>query len=412
MTRIGLDATTIGKLQAIRPIITMCIAPMWGMVADRSGRKKMILLLTFVMSFISRMAIRYTIVSSNVQYFAMALCVTSIFYAPVPSLVDSMVISSLSEADKVNFGKLRLWGELGNGAASSIALRVINEYENNGFELAFLFHGISTVMALIFIVYCVPSSSNTNNTTNAIPTKTKKVVEEDDDDTVKTNNKTSQKQHHGGWKEAILFVFSNAQILSVFGLVAITGYSMGILENFCYINIRQLYADHGSMDAVGRDISIYRAFYTLGGTLTWFYSGYWIERLGSDIVMFVSICCLPVCLFLYAGGVAHELDILMKLGFLIAEAIRSSIFAALWSTATIRLNKLSPPQVQSVMQTMLEATYRGIGHTVGSYSGGKLCSNMGISSAFVVVGRGLSSVICMIGALAFLTPKNKKKSNR
>eukprot|EP00581_Thalassiosira_minuscula_P003229 CAMPEP_0183735954 /NCGR_PEP_ID=MMETSP0737-20130205/48054_1 /TAXON_ID=385413 /ORGANISM="Thalassiosira miniscula, Strain CCMP1093" /LENGTH=351 /DNA_ID=CAMNT_0025969835 /DNA_START=79 /DNA_END=1131 /DNA_ORIENTATION=- len=275
MTRIGLDATTIGKLQAIRPIITMCIAPMWGMVADRSGRKKMILLLTFVMSFISRMAIRYTIVSSNVQYFAMALCVTSIFYAPVPSLVDSMVISSLSEADKVNFGKLRLWGELGNGAASSIALRVINEYENNGFELAFLFHGISTVMALIFIVYCVPSSSNTNNTTNAIPTKTKKVVEEDDDDTVKTNNKTSQKQHHGGWKEAILFVFSNAQILSVFGLVAITGYSMGILENFCYINIRQLYADHGSMDAVGRDISIYRAFYTLGGTLTWFYSGYW-----------------------------------------------------------------------------------------------------------------------------------------
>mmetsp|Transcript_2595 Transcript_2595/g.4601 ORF Transcript_2595/g.4601 Transcript_2595/m.4601 type:complete len:440 (-) Transcript_2595:184-1503(-) len=383
MQHVGMDADQIGRLQAIRPVMTMLSAPMWGGLADRTGSKKLVLILAFFMSFLCRMSTSF--LAGNIMTFACSLCASSVFYAPVSSLLDSIVVSSLEEHEKVNFGRLRLWGELGNGFGSTITMNLINH--ESGFEYMFLLHGVSSIVALIVMLYCVPPNQHT----------TKKIV-------------ASQMTHRTiDWKEGIRVVFGNVQILTIFGLVAITGYSTAILENFCYINIRQLYTKHGMMNVAGRDISLYRVCFSLGGTLTWWFSGSWSKRLGSEVVMFASVCCLPLCFFLYAG-VGSELDGLTKVGFLTSEAIRSGIFAALWGNATIQVNKLSPDHVSSMMQAMLEATYRGIGHTTGSYSGGILCKRLDISAAFLVVGKGLASFLCMVGAIGFWTyPQRSSK---
>lgn len=262
---------------------------------------------------------------------------------------------------------------------------------DKGFEYMFVVHLASSVVALIFMLYCVPTSSYNCSA-------------------VMKENNPSQTAQHVDWKEGLRVIFSDIQILSVFGLVAITGYSMAILENFCYINIRTLYSKYETMDAAGRDISLYRVFFSIGGTLTWWFSGSLSTRFGSGAVMFTSVCCLPICFFLYAG-LGTELDGLTKLGFLVAEAIRSGIFAALYGTATIQVNRLSPGRAHSVMQTMLEATYRGIGHTSGSYFGGMICQSLDISNAFLVVGKGLVSFLCMLGAVGFWMPWVPKKND-
>ncbi len=266
---------------------------------------------------------------------------------------------------------------------------VINRKDGMGFEYMFLLHALSSVIALISMMYCVPTSSITRTTTATAAKAT----------TATTTPETTQR-YAADWREGLRVIFGDVRILYVFGLVATAGYSLAILENFCYINIQRMYAENGMTDIAGRDISLYRVFHSLGGTLAWWYSGALGRMFGTDAVMFASVCCLPLCFYLYAG-VGTDLDLLTKLGFLMAEAIRSGIFAALWSTATVRVNRSSPPHVSSMVQTMMEVAYRGIGHTSGSYLGGILCKTLDIPTAFLVVGKGLVSFLCMVGAIGF-----------
>ncbi len=47
MQHVGLLPDQIGTLQAIRPIVTMLSAPVWGGLADGTGRKKSVLVVSF-----------------------------------------------------------------------------------------------------------------------------------------------------------------------------------------------------------------------------------------------------------------------------------------------------------------------------------------------------------------------------
>jgi hypothetical protein len=57
------------------------------------------------------------------------------FFFNKQSILDSIVVSSMPEHERTNFGRVRLWGELGNGVSSSIMMTVINS-ESYGFEVS------------------------------------------------------------------------------------------------------------------------------------------------------------------------------------------------------------------------------------------------------------------------------------
>jgi len=395
MQHIGLDTNQIGSLQAIRPIVTLVSGPFWGGLADRSGKKKMVLILLYIGSVLGRLSIQF--IDGSIHAFAVALCISSMFYSACPSLIDSIVVSSMPEKDKANFGKMRLWGELGNGVASTIMMRLIND-DRFGFKYLFLVHGFASAIALIFLIYSIPEDTTTpKSTTHKDSTK----------------QQLKDTKHTITWKDGLLVMLSDIQILSLFSLIIVTGFSMGFLENFCYINIRQLYKAHGKTDVVGRDVSLCRVFFSLGGVLTWWCSGSWTKRFGSDMVMVAAVCCLPFCFFLYSG-IGSDFTGWTTAGIWIAESVRSGIYAALWSTATVRMNKLSPSHMKSIMQTMMESTYRGIGHTSGSFVGGIMCKKYDdISVAFTAAGKGLLSFLCIVGTIGFArAPKQLKCDQR
>lgn len=202
-------------------------------------------------------------------------------------------------------------------------------------QYVFIVHGISSIVALLFMISCVPDDIAKSSSTKCTSQKNQE-------------KKVHVSQSGGDWKDGMRVLFSDVQILSLFSLIAVTGYSMGFLENFCYISIRQLYKTHGQEDFAGRDITLCRVFYSIGGVVCWFYSGAMQSYMGPNTVMFASVCCLPLCFFLYAG-VGLDLDIVTKVGIFLAEALRSGIFAVLWSTATIRLSNLSPPHMTAMM---------------------------------------------------------------
>lgn len=318
-------------------------------------------------------------------------------------------MSSMPESDRTNFGRMRLWGELGNGVASSIMMSVVSR-ESYGFEVScggmqfyhliqrvlslnwlwtiqFLFsvHAISSCTALACLVLFVPEGSSMPADRHAI--------------------ESERPQSSFEWKEKLLVIITDIQILTLFSLVVLMGYTLGFIENFCYINIRQIYKDHGQLGIVGRDVSICRIFLSIGGILSWFYAGSWGKRFGTGLVMCAAVSCLPFCFFLYAG-VTSELNFWTKAGFFLAESIRSGVYAALWSTATVRLNELSPPHMKSTMQSMMESTYRGFGHTSGAFFGGVLCRKYSVmSEAFMVAGKGLLSFLVVVGTAMYIFPE-------
>ncbi len=379
MSSCGFTHEEIGKLQAIRPIVTMISAPLWGALSDKTGRKKLILISTFVISAICRLSC--ALFTDNMPLFATALCLTSLFYAGVTSLLDSIVVSSLSAKERLNFGKLRLWGELGNGISSTLMMHVSNN-DAYGFEHLFIVHGISAAVAVIFMLLCTPSDQRGQNEMK----QTTRAKESDNTDVIID------------WRRSLLDAFTNAELASILGAVAVTGCTISVLENFSYINIRSLYKTHGREDILGKEISMYRIFHTSGGVLTWWYSGTWQKRLGPNGVIIASVCCVPIIFFLYAG-IGVGLDERTKIGFAAAEAMRSAIFAALWSSATIRVNMICPAHMTAVLQAIMEASYRGVGSTVGAYFGGALCKQFGIANTFKLIGKCLVSLLCTLGAL-------------
>ncbi|KAL7498121.1 hypothetical protein ACHAWT_009645 [Skeletonema menzelii] len=375
MSSCGFTHEEIGRLQAIRPIVTMISGPFWGALSDRTGKKKLILISTFVISAICRLSCAFF--KDDMQLFAIALCLTSLFYAAVTALLDSIVVSSLSSKQRLNFGKLRLWGELGNGISSTLMMHVSNN-EAYGFEHLFVVHGVSAAVAVVFMSLCTPSNQYNQQKTKA--------------------NGTAKNDDIIDWRRNLLDVFTNAEIASILGAVAVTGCSVSVLENFSYINIKTLYKLHGQEDRLGQEISLYRMFHTSGGMLTWWWSGSWQKRLGPNGVIFASVCCVPLIFFLYAG-VGDGLDVWTKIGFAAAEAIRSAIFAAMWSSATIRMNMICPSHMTAALQAIMDASYRGVGSTAGAYFGGALCKKFGIANAFKIVGKSFVSLLCMLGAV-------------
>jgi len=258
----------------------------------------------------------------------------------------------------------------------------VSNNEAYGFEYLFIVHGVSAVVAVVFMLLCTPSNQYNNQSHQ----------------TTQTKAEGSYNCNTIDWRRSLLDALKNAEITSILGAVAVTGCSIAVLENFSYINIKTVYKANFQEDSLGREISMYRVCHAIGGVLTWWYSGEWQRRLGPNGVILASVCCIPLIFFLYAG-VGDGLDAWTKIGFAVAEAIRSAIFAAMWSSATIRVNSICPSHMTAVLQAIMDASYRGVGSTAGAYVGGVLCKKFGIANTFTLVGKGFVSLLCTVGAL-------------
>ena len=115
---LGHAGSSIGFLGAVKPLTTFLVAPLWGILSDQSNNPVSILQFTFVTSLILQLLVG---MNSNLNYLIATVFLAAILNAPVKSLIDNIVMSKLtSEEDKHQFGRMRLWGQIGFGAGSSL----------------------------------------------------------------------------------------------------------------------------------------------------------------------------------------------------------------------------------------------------------------------------------------------------
>lgn len=115
---LGHSGTSIGVLGAVKPFTTFLAAPLWGILSDRYGNHVSILLFTFVSSLVFQMMVGW---ATNLNILIVTVFITALLNAPVKSLIDTIVMEKLkSEEDRHQFGRMRLWGQIGFGLGSSL----------------------------------------------------------------------------------------------------------------------------------------------------------------------------------------------------------------------------------------------------------------------------------------------------
>jgi hypothetical protein len=367
---LGHGGQIIGMLGAIKPFTTFLVAPSWGIISDQSGSPFTVLYFTFLVSLVGQLLVAWR---HDPAWIMSMVFITAVFNAPVKSLLDSMVMSNLK--DRSQYGRLRLWGQLGFGVGSSSVGLLLSKSQHRpytppiegttwmghidevwqsltGFKLLYLSYALLSLPTIIGIrafdrwtkqTTQLDQKKEEEKLAASIQSKTEQSTKKNKDGA--TSNKSSQVVAKGQnetinngkpsvWDGMRLLVH-NSDALLFFFLVLVTGISSGLIENFAYVRIREV-------GGTGRDMGLSRLVSSMAGAPMFWFSGPFTELLGADRVIVLSLCVYVVRYFNYA---------LMQtpLQGLPAEALRGVTFAAFWSTCTIYASRISPPGMQATM---------------------------------------------------------------
>jgi predicted MFS family arabinose efflux permease len=401
---LGHAGSSIGFLGAVKPLTTFLVAPLWGILSDQSNNPVSILQFTFVTSLLLQLLVG---MNSNLHYLIATVFLAAMLNAPVKSLIDNIVMSKLtSEEDKHQFGRMRLWGQIGFGAGSSLvgyllsALPAAADDDSNGrsystntaaatrtavnnralsaivsrmrplkgYEWAFVAHAILSIP----VIFCIHAFRPEKSTHAAVePPKNKKQITGDVNEEKSTNVKE-------GWR----LLSHNSDALIFFFLVFVIGTSSGCIENFAYVRVREV-------GGTGNNMGILRLVSSLAGAPMFWYSGPITEALGTDVVLVLSLLAYVVRFFNYAW-MRHAYHALP------AEALRGLTFALFWSSGSMYAHKISPPGMKATMLLIMNAMYGGLGQSLGAIVGGKLQSKFGTVNTFVYSGIFDACFVCAL----------------
>jgi len=418
---LGHSGQAIGLLGAVKPLTTFIVAPLWGIISDYSQKPSFILQLTFITSMILQLLMPFR---DNVNYLVGMVFVTALFNAPVKSLIDSMVLDKLDQEDRGQYGRLRLYGQLGFGIGSSIvghmisrstmtitdaapspvAEKLIHEAMDvsieagvaaaaseevtqkamvtlsgflsssiesitkvKGYKLAFVAYGLMSIPAFV----CMKAFQHFGAGVPTAAVKEKKIKKDVED-----------VNHGRRILDGIKMLLHDGDAVLFFFLVFVVGTMSGVIENFAYVRIREV---GGS----GKEMGICRLVSSISGAPMFWFSGPLTEKLGADRVLVLSLCSYMLRFLNYAfiRNPFHALP---------AEAIRGVTFAAFWSTGTVFAHKISPPGMSATMLLFMNAMYGGLGQSVGAILGGKLQSKVGTVNTFLTAALADFVFVCFL----------------
>mmetsp|Transcript_26177 Transcript_26177/g.44642 ORF Transcript_26177/g.44642 Transcript_26177/m.44642 type:complete len:569 (+) Transcript_26177:92-1798(+) len=448
---LGHPGSAIGLLGAVKPLTTFLVAPVWGILSDRSNNHVATLQFTFVSSLICQLLVG---ANSNLNYLIGTVFLAAVLNAPVKSLIDSIVMSKLtSEEDRHQFGRMRLWGQLGFGVGSSLVGSLLSAFPADSSAdpqqqptvsssptdptLEKVVHNIEEVVHNIEVGIEVASETNAATETSSVssikgvtalvemtrdllgrtrplkgyewafvthailsipvifcirafrPEKSEPVEGKNKNKKQPTSNEMEEKKTDIG--QGLRQLPKDALIF--FFLVFVIGTSSGCIENFAYVRVREV-------GGTGNNMGLLRLVSSLAGAPMFWFSGPITEALGTDVVLVLSLLAYVARFFNYAwmGHPYHALP---------AEALRGITFAAFWSSGSMYAHKISPPGMKATMLLIMNAMYGGLGQSLGAIIGGKLQSKVGTVNTFVYSGI---FDICFVGALVAYLASGKERA--
>jgi len=145
LDRIGYSSVQIGALNAIFISTSAIVVPFWGMMADRIGNNRILLLLTTVCALVVFL-IGQTVAF---QWMLIFIFVISVFHQPGGAVNDGMAMGFVRTNPEYSYGQFRLWGSAGYAVASLVVGYIAKDNTDVIFNVAALMFLLLSVFNLV-----------------------------------------------------------------------------------------------------------------------------------------------------------------------------------------------------------------------------------------------------------------------
>ena len=146
---LGFTGFQIGLVNSILISASILVVPLGGMLSDRYGSYRVLLVLTLFSSLL------IFLIGFSVSYLSIILLMfaLSVFNSPLNVVVDGITLGLIRSDSKYSYGQLRLWGSAGFAVSAVIAGFVASANSANVFVMAAV---ILAVVALINLITLPP----------------------------------------------------------------------------------------------------------------------------------------------------------------------------------------------------------------------------------------------------------------
>lgn len=311
----------IGYLGAVKPFTTFLVAPLWGILSDQTNAHSTILMFTFLAGLFFQLS---TCFYDSFSWLITTVFFASIFNAPVKSLMDYMVMNTLPKENKSDYGKMRLWGQVGFGLGSSVIGMLLHKniasppstpvtptptmspyqffLENSwrtiwhwfkenhlvGYKIAFFAHFVLSIPTFLCLRTFRRMEKIQFN-------KNKPLQKEDKASKLKMKEKGNSKIVQG-----LYHLSHNSEAIFFFFLVLVIGISSGVIENFAYVRIREV-------GGTGKEMGLCRLVSSAFGAPMFWFSGRLVgddsvinEDLREETLLCLSLLSYVIRFFIYA----------------------------------------------------------------------------------------------------------------
>ena len=149
LDNIGYSSIQIGALNAIFISTSALVVPFWGMLADKFGNYRTLLLLT-TMTGILVFLIGQTM---TFHWMLIFIVMVSVFHQPAGAVVDGMTVGFINGKSNYTFGQFRLW----SSAGYAIASLVVGYFARHNTGIIFTISAILFITLSIFNLVTLPA---------------------------------------------------------------------------------------------------------------------------------------------------------------------------------------------------------------------------------------------------------------
>lgn len=355
--RIGLSFTQIGVLLVIGPIFAIFIQPLWAMLSDRTGKRKLLLIL---LALCTAGAYLLYYLGTSFAVCLLAVLVVSLFSLALLPLCDALVIDR-ANAYGFPFARIRIGGTLGYAVMVFGAGMFLEKFDGAQFAVA-------SVAYLLFAgaVMLLPQGSARKE---AVP---------------------ARKEAAPARKKAVPAresIFDTSEIFFVLALALIESLGLGFCGSFTGSYAVEL----GFGSSL---IGVLSCISALSEVPILLFAGKLMDRFGEIPLLIFSGIMMSLRLCLTGMGLVPAM--------ISAQLLQSVTYMTTYICCTQYISKHVRAGKMSQGQSALAIVQSGLAAVASNLFGGMLVDAVGTRQAFFAVAAGVLVVALLVGGVYFL----------
>ena len=369
--RIGLSFTQIGVLLAIGPIFAIFIQPLWAMLSDRTGKRKLLLIL---LALCTAGAYLLYYLGASFAVCLLAVLVVSLFSLALLPLCDALVIDR-ANAYGFPFARIRIGGTLGYAVMVFGAGMFLEKFDGAQFAVA-------SAAYLLFAgaVMLLPQGSARKE---AAPAR-KEAASARKEVAPARKKAAPAKRKAVPARESI---FDTSEILFVLALALIESLGLGFCGSFTGSYAVEL----GFGSSL---IGVLSCISALSEVPILLFAGKLMDRFGEIPLLIFSGIMMSLRLCLTGMGLVPAM--------ISAQLLQSVTYMTTYICCTQYISKHVRAGKMSQGQSALAIVQSGLAAVASNLFGGMLVDAVGTRQAFFAVAAGVLVVALLVGGVYFL----------